>query len=240
MFNLNIKSLDQIKKMDWQSFGYYLRNLSLKKFSQHEPVFKKLLGSKPHEKPEDAGLHYGFQYSAFETRTSLTKSGHYFEYTPPSLVKQMFERVSLKRNSTFLDIGSGDGKVNIMAGLMQPGLRKNIGVELHEGLTQKSIQFVQKNKYPYAIEFIREDIFRTAGLFSEADVSYHYMNFDEDGILALIDLWKKHARPGSVFILNDSEANMDYYRDLKRVSLEVITDKRFQNYDHYLYVFTKR
>jgi SAM-dependent methyltransferase len=153
----------------------------------------------------------------------------------------MFEKFTLKPNASFLDVGSGNGIVNMVAGLIQPGLRKNIGVELHEGLVEKSKDFVKKTKYPYPIDFVREDFFRNPQLFSDIDVTYHYMNLnDEKGILLLLDQWKKNAKSGAVFILNDSEQNLNFYRSVKKVFLDVMTDKSYQNYDHFLYVFTKK
>jgi protein-L-isoaspartate O-methyltransferase len=151
----------------------------------------------------DLGVLYGLQNSETESVTSHMHSTHYFEPSPTILIKHIFEHVTLRPGQTFLDVGGGVGQVNMLAGLVQPQLGKNICFDLNRDLLETGKNYLSQKKFPFEIEFKHGDIFKNMHLFSQADVVYHYVAFDKTGIRQLVTAWSEQAKPGAVFVLEE-------------------------------------
>ena len=65
-------------------------------------------------------------------------------------VYEAFKKINLNKNSTFIDLGSGDGKVVLTAALF---CKRAVGIEIDNGLYQKSLEMQRRIGIPNALFF---------------------------------------------------------------------------------------
>ncbi len=70
-------------------------------------------------------------------------------------VYEAFKKIRLHKNATFIDLGSGDGKVVLTAALF---CKRAVGVEIDNELYRKSLQMQRKLNIPNAI-FYNNDFY---------------------------------------------------------------------------------
>lgn len=70
-------------------------------------------------------------------------------------VYEAFKKIKLHKNSTFIDLGSGDGKAVLTAALF---CKRAVGVEIDNELYKKSLQMQRKLNIPNAI-FYNNDFY---------------------------------------------------------------------------------
>ncbi|MBU90185.1 hypothetical protein CMO94_01480 [Candidatus Woesearchaeota archaeon] len=63
-------------------------------------------------------------------------------------VYEAFKKINLQKYKTFIDLGSGDGKVVLIAALF---CERAVGIEMDNGLFKKSMEMQMKLKIPNAI-----------------------------------------------------------------------------------------
>ncbi len=79
-----------------------------------------------------------------------------------------FKRLNLQKSKSFVDLGSGDGKVVLIASLF---CKRAVGIEMDNELHQKALEIQRKLSIPNAI-FYNNDFF--AHSISEFDVVFTY------------------------------------------------------------------
>ena len=94
-----------------------------------------------------------------------------FVATPFSVVRQMLVLVELKPGETVYDLGSGDGRVAIMAAQEFGG--KAVGIELREDLVKRALNEVMKLNLERRVKIINEDLFNVD--VSPADIVTLYL-----------------------------------------------------------------
>ena len=114
-------------------------------------------------------------------------------------------KISLNNLHSFCDLGSGTGRIVIATSLLLPHIQKYTGVEILDGLYDKSINVLKtmsKNNIELAskINFIKNDFFNVD--LSEFDfVFMHYpMKHAEELYLKLEEKMKKELKNGSIII----------------------------------------
>jgi|TARA_B100001964_G_C14234158_1_gene601594 hypothetical protein len=65
-------------------------------------------------------------------------------------IYEAFKKIKLHKNSTFIDLGSGDGKAVLIAALF---CKRAVGIEIDNGLYQKSLEMQRKIGIPNALFF---------------------------------------------------------------------------------------
>src|SRR5829696_1008095 len=86
--------------------------------------------------------------------------------TPPSIVKRMLETAALKPGEKMFDLGSGDGRIVLMAA--GPFKADATGVELDESLARQSSEEIRRRKLERTARIIHGDILTQD--YSSADV----------------------------------------------------------------------
>lgn len=83
-------------------------------------------------------------------------------------VYEAFKKIDLHRKSSFIDLGSGDGKVVLIASLF---CKRAVGIEIDNGLFKKSLEMQKKLSIPNAI-FFNNDFYDHS--ISEFDYAFVY------------------------------------------------------------------
>lgn len=83
-------------------------------------------------------------------------------------VYEAFKRVNLHKHNSFIDLGSGDGKVVLIASLF---CKRAVGIEIDNDLFKKSLEMQRKLNIPNAI-FYHNDFYEHSIL--EFDVAFVY------------------------------------------------------------------
>jgi len=83
-------------------------------------------------------------------------------------IYETFKKINLQKNNTFIDLGSGDGKVVLLAALF---CKRAIGIEIDNELFKKSLEMQKRLNIPNAI-FYNSDFFDHS--ISEFDIVFVY------------------------------------------------------------------
>jgi len=94
-----------------------------------------------------------------------------FVATPPDVARQMLIQAELKPEETVYDLGSGDGRVVIMAA--QEFGAEAVGIELREDLVKRALQRVSELHLERRVKIVHDDLFRIDT--SSADVVTLYL-----------------------------------------------------------------
>ena len=79
----------------------------------------------------------------------------FWGYVPADDIYQVFRRLNLQKHKTFIDMGSGDGKVVLIASLF---CDRAVGIEIDDELFQKSLE-IQKNLHIPNAAFFNNDFY---------------------------------------------------------------------------------
>lgn len=96
-----------------------------------------------------------------------TKAG-FWGYTPPKNAYELFKKIKLEKYKRFLDLGSGDSCVVMIATLFTEA----VGIELDEELYKKSLEFKKKLKIKATIknkDYLEEDFSKYDIIFINPD-----------------------------------------------------------------------
>jgi len=91
--------------------------------------------------------------------------------TPPSIVQKMLEITGLKAGETMFDLGSGDGRIVLMAASKFKA--KSTGVELDPSLVRQSTEEIRRKRLDKLANIINGDILKQD--YSSADVVTAYL-----------------------------------------------------------------
>ena len=94
-----------------------------------------------------------------------------FVASPLPVVRQMLVLAELHSGEVLYDLGSGDGRVVIMAA-KEFGV-KSVGVELRDDLVKRALNSVSEMKLDQSVQIIRKDIFDVD--LTSADVVFLYL-----------------------------------------------------------------
>jgi tRNA A58 N-methylase Trm61 len=122
--------------------------------------------------------------------------------TPENIVRRMLELTEVKPGETVYDLGSGDGRILIIAA--REFGAKAVGIEIDRGLVTTSLKRIKEEKLEDRVQIIRGDFF-VADL-RNADVVTLYLRQDTNDKLA--KKLKNELRPGArvasyTFVMSD-------------------------------------
>ncbi|MEN8223496.1 MAG: methyltransferase domain-containing protein [Acidobacteriota bacterium] len=109
-------------------------------------------------------------YYLFSGREDVVDLGPYLS-TPGIVVKKMFEIAGLNKNDLLYDLGSGDGRIVVMAASIH-GIRAK-GIEIDPERIIESKELAKKAKVSHLVKFILQDL--TVADFSDATVVTLYL-----------------------------------------------------------------
>lgn len=144
--------------------------------------------------------------------------------TPPEIVERMLELAQVKKSDVVYDLGSGDGRIVIMAA-KKYGVRA-VGFEIDPERIKEARENIKKAGVEKLVEIRQQDI-RTVDL-SEATVLTMYL-LPEVNLLIRPNIWKQ-MKPGSRVLSHDFDMG-----DWKPLKVERV--KSSSNWDHDLYLW---
>ncbi len=150
-----------------------------------------------------------------------------FVPTPMEVVERMLALAEVKTGDVVYDLGSGDGRIVIMAA-KKYGV-KGVGVEINPELVQESREFAAAEGVGHLVEFHQKDVM-TVDL-SPATVVTMYL-YPESNMLLRPKLWRQ-LRPGARVVSNDFDME-----DWKPETLEQLVDQEGANWTLYLWRIT--
>jgi len=146
--------------------------------------------------------------------------------TPETIVQKMLQMGGLKAGEKMFDLGSGDGRIVIMAA--EKFHANAVGVELNKDLFEQSTAKIQKLKLKTA-RIINGDILRQD--FSSADlITVDLLPLSNDKIRPILD---KQLKRGARVVAHDFE-----FKDWKPEKVEPIDDDG-EGRSHMLYLYRK-
>ena len=117
-----------------------------------------------------AGLCIVAPFANAQEKTAAEKLAPYYP-TPPSIVQKMLAITGLKAGETMFDLGSGDGRIVLMAASK---FKANAtGVELDESLVRQSSEEIRRKGLDKSARIIHGDILKQD--YSSADVVTAYL-----------------------------------------------------------------
>lgn len=119
--------------------------------------------------------------------------------TPPSIVKKMLEVAGLKSGEKMFDLGSGDGRIVLMAASAFKA--DATGVELDESLARQSSEEIRRQKKEGIARIIQGDILKQD--YSSADVVTAYLL--PQAMQLVRPLLEKQLKKGARVIAHDFE-----------------------------------
>lgn len=150
-----------------------------------------------------------------------------FVPTPMEVVERMLALAEVKTGDVVYDLGSGDGRIIIMAA-KQYGVR-GVGFEIDPGLVQESREFASAEGVGHLVEFHQKDVM-TVDL-SPATVVTLYL-YPESNMLLRPKLWRQ-LKPGARVVSNDFDME-----DWKPDKVEQLVDPEGANWTLYLWRIT--
>ena len=146
--------------------------------------------------------------------------------TPETIVQKMLQLGGLKAGEKMFDLGSGDGRIVIMAA--EKFHANAVGVELNKDLFEQSTSKIQKLKLKTA-RIINGDILRQD--FSSADlITVYLFPLSNDKLRPILD---KQLKKGARVVSHDYE-----FKDWKPEKVEPIDDDG-EGRSHMLYLYRK-
>jgi len=122
-----------------------------------------------------------------------------FVASHPQVVHRMLELAEVKAGEVVYDLGSGDGRVVIMAA--QEFGARGVGVELREDLAKRAVERVQELRLGGRIRIVNEDMFRVD--VSPADVVTLYLTTSANNKVK--PKLESELRPGARVVSHDYE-----------------------------------
>jgi len=147
--------------------------------------------------------------------------------TPETIVQKMLQLGGLKAGEKMFDLGSGDGRIVIMAA--DKFHANAVGVELDKDLFKQSMDRIQKLKLQKTARIINGDILTQD--FSSADlITVYLLPLSNDKMRPILD---KQLKKGARIVAHDFE-----FRDWKPEKVETIDDDG-EGRSHTLYLYRK-
>ena len=140
--------------------GLFMASVSISLFSLAGCSSQTEVNSDASSKPSDSN-----------TETSEREPDVVYVPTPYAVVEKMLELADVDENDVVYDLGSGDGRIPIMAA-QEYGAR-GIGIEIDPERIQEARQNAQEEGVTDHVEFIQQDLFETD--LSEATVVTLYL-----------------------------------------------------------------
>jgi 16S rRNA A1518/A1519 N6-dimethyltransferase RsmA/KsgA/DIM1 with predicted DNA glycosylase/AP lyase activity len=147
--------------------------------------------------------------------------------TPETIVQKMLQLGGLKAGEKVFDLGSGDGRIVIMAA---EKFRANaVGIELDKDLYRQSTDKIQELKLQKTARIINGDILQQD--YSSADlVTVYLLPLSNDKVRPILE---KQLRKGTRVVSHDFE-----FRDWKAEKVETIEDDG-EGRSHTLYLYVR-
>ena len=147
--------------------------------------------------------------------------------TPETIVQKMLQLGGLKAGEKMYDLGSGDGRIVIMAA--DKFHANAVGIELDKDLFKQSMDKIQKLKLQKTARIINGDILTQD--FSSADlITVYLLPMSNDKMRPILD---KQLKKGARVVAHDFE-----FRDWKPEKIETIEDEG-EGRSHTLYLYRK-
>src|SRR5436190_9514116 len=149
-------------------------------------------------------------------------------YPPPeSIVQKMLQLGGLKAGEKMFDLGSGDGRIVIMAA--EKFHADAVGVELDKDLFKQSMDKIQKLKLQKSARIINGDILQQD--YSSADlITVYLLPLSNDKVRPILD---KQLKKGTRIVSHDFE-----FKDWKPEKVEPIDDDG-EGRSHMIYLYRK-
>lgn len=149
--------------------------------------------------------------------------------TPETVVDKMLELGGLKPGEKMFDLGSGDGRIVIMAA--QKYKADGTGVEFDESLYKQSMAKIAKLQLTKTARIIHGDIFKQD--YSSADlITVYLLPTSNDKVAPLLE---KQLRNGARVVAHDFEFSA--WKPVKTVDID--DDGEGRSHRLYLYVISK-
>ncbi len=147
--------------------------------------------------------------------------------TPETIVEKMLQLGGVKAGETLFDLGSGDGRIVIMAA--EKFRARAIGVELDRDLYRQSLDRIQELRLQKTARIINGDIL--AQDYTSADVvTVYLLPLSNDKVRPILE---KQLRKGARVVAHDFE-----FRDWSPVKVETIDDDG-EGRSHTLYLYVR-
>ena len=147
--------------------------------------------------------------------------------TPESIVQKMLQLGGLKAGEKMFDLGSGDGRIVIMAA--EKFHANAVGVELDKDLFKQSTDKIQSLKLQKTARIINGDVLQQD--YSSADlITVYLLPLSNDKVRPILD---KQLKKGTRIVSHDFE-----FRDWKAEKVEPIDDDG-EGRSHTLYLYKK-
>lgn len=165
-------------------------------------------------------------FGAFAQDKEAEKLAPYFP-TPPSVVEKMLKLTELKTGEKMFDLGSGDGRIVIMAAKKFGA--DATGVEIDESLYRQSMAEIRRQNLSASARIIHGDV--TKQDYSSTDVLTVYLLPDSN--TKIRPMLEKQLRPGSRVVAHDFE-----FSGWKAEKIEYIEDDG-EGRSHTLYLYRR-
>jgi hypothetical protein len=147
--------------------------------------------------------------------------------TPESIVQKMLQIGGLKAGEKMFDLGSGDGRIVIMAA--EKFHANAVGVELDKDLYKQSMDRIQMLKLQKTARIINGDILQQD--YSSADlITVYLLPISNDKVRPFLD---KQLKKGTRIVSHDFE-----FKDWKPEKVEPIDDDG-EGRSHMIYLYRK-
>ena len=147
--------------------------------------------------------------------------------TPETIVQKMLQLGGLKAGEKVFDLGSGDGRIVVMAA---EKFRANaVGIELDKDLFRQSMDKIQELRLQKTARIINGDILQQD--YSSADlVTVYLLPLSNDKVRPVLE---KQLRKGTRVVSHDFE-----FRDWKAEKVETVEDDG-EGRSHTLYLYVR-
>jgi protein-L-isoaspartate O-methyltransferase len=147
--------------------------------------------------------------------------------TPESIVEKMLQLGGLKAGEKMFDLGSGDGRIVIMAA--EKFRAEAVGVEWDKELYRQSMERIAALKLQKTARIINGDILQQD--YSSADlITVYLLPLSNDKVRPILD---RQLKKGTRIVAHDFE-----FRDWKPVKVEPVEDDG-EGRSHTLYLYIK-
>jgi protein-L-isoaspartate O-methyltransferase len=169
---------------------------------------------------------FGAVLSAQEKTGAVEKLAPYYP-TPETIVQKMLQLGGLKAGEKMFDLGSGDGRIVIMAA--EKFHANAVGVELDKDLYRESTDKIQSLRLQKTARIINGDILQQD--YSSADlITVYLLPMSNDKVRPILD---KQLKKGTRIVAHDFE-----FKDWKPEKVESIEDDG-EGRSHTLYLYRR-
>ncbi len=168
----------------------------------------------------------GAALSAQEKPAEAEKLAPYYP-TPEAIVQKMLQLGGLKAGEKMFDLGSGDGRIVIMAA--EKFHANAVGVELDKELYRQSMDKIQSLRLQKTAKIINGDVLQQD--YSSADlITVYLLPLSNDKVRPILD---KQLKKGTRVVAHDFE-----FKDWKPEKVESIEDDG-EGRSHTLYLYRR-